>query len=277
MKIKNRLILVLIIVLCAGFITCENPIMRTWWEDEPEYIAITKLVPQVTYETIIEHEVVYRTVFVELDPIVIVETVIEEKYVYEIIIEKVPTFDPEEVKKLPPEELIKYLTDEQIKYIVSQQPPVMIMQSIRIVDIEFILFSGDQSVYNGNTATAGGTSLTSAEKNTNDITIKNMVQALIDNPKYMLILHGHANPTTATQSEIKELMDLSIARADNVCVELNKAYGGDLKAEDRVSTSGYGGEKNLSVSSSTYAGLNRRVEMILFEIITTKTTGNVEF
>ncbi|MDR0472936.1 MAG: hypothetical protein LBH43_04635, partial [Treponema sp.] len=78
---KSKLAYCLIALAYVCLVTCENQIMKKWWEEpkepEVEYVPITKMVPQVTYETIIEHEFIYETVFVHLPPEVIYETVIE--------------------------------------------------------------------------------------------------------------------------------------------------------------------------------------------------------
>jgi hypothetical protein len=301
--------------------------MKKWWEEpkepEVEYVPITKMVPQVTYETIIEHEFIYETVFVQLPPELIHDTIIEYQTIYETIIEYVPEYvfevikeieyvtiyetiiekitgspsdddiieyirehpteviniikkDPnwkvilkEIIREIPSDEIMTYLTDEQIKYIIQQQPPQVILQTITIIDIEYIIFSGDASAYNGNSP-SGGTNLTAQEKNTNETTLAAMAKALVDHPDYLMILHGHANPVTSSPTEIAELMSISTARANAVDVVLKAKFlglGGDIAGWDtRVSANGYGGEKNLSVTNSTYAGLNRRVEMILVRV-----------
>jgi hypothetical protein len=302
--------------------------MEKWWK-EPEvvYVPITKMVPQITYETVIEQEYIYKTVFVQLPAEVIYDTVIEYQTIYETIIEYVPEYvyeviteteyviiydkiyeevekivitppskediiqyikdNPAEViniikenpnwkeilkeiiKEIPPGEIITYLTDDQIKYIISQQPPQLILQTITIINIEYIIFSGDASVYNGNSPT-GGTNLNTQEKNSNDTSVSAMAKALVDHPDYLIMLHGHANPTSFTEGETLELMKLSEDRARAVetalrgkFMALNSGTGID---DDRVSVSGYGGDKNLFGSNSTYTGLNRRVEMILVRV-----------
>jgi outer membrane protein OmpA-like peptidoglycan-associated protein len=86
-----------------------------------------------------------------------------------------------------------------------------------------------------------------------------------------MILHGHANPTDPNdKNEVDVLKELSLARAQAVETMLKAKFvqlrGNITNWNDRVSTTGYGGEKNLSVTNSTYAGLNRRVEMILVRV-----------
>jgi hypothetical protein len=335
--------------------------MKTWWEDpEPEYVPITKMVPQVTHETVyntIYEQVIqyvpqyiyetitntkYVTVYEEVIkevPIYIYETVVEKEYetvyktefvtVYETIHDTVevkidvpptdeqikqyildhtteiiavikndPEFkiiikeyirdhfdevikiinespDKDEIirkiiESIPPEEIMNYLTKEQIKYILEQQPPQIILQKIQIIDIEYIIFAGNAKVYNGPPESGASTSLTAEEKSSNSKSVAAIAAALKKNPEYLIMLHGHANPTDFTDGETVQLMELSLNRAKAVEAELKKQFkaanGGTDIEDTRVSVSGYGGEKNLFSSNSTYAGLNRRVEMILVRV-----------
>jgi arsenate reductase-like glutaredoxin family protein len=406
---KNKkliLILSLIAFVSICFIACENPIINKWWVDkaEPEYIPLFKIVPQVSYETIIQEEIVYKTVFVQLPPETVYQIVYEEKPVYEYIYEQLPPEviyetvevvktvyqdvvqyiyvktppdkdsiiewlkdpanqgdveeivekikelypdafteyvdvpvppeiiyqeveviktvyqdvvqyiyeqtppdkdsiiqwlkDPtnqgdveeiirtikeqipidvikEIIKEIPPKDIMDYLTDEQIQYIVSKQPPQKIFQSIKIIGIEYVLFAGDSSVVNGPHGTGAQTNLTDEEKAYNTSTIQEMAELLNNNPTYIAMLHGHANPVTFTDGEKSDLTKLSNDRANDVkrvlLTEYNKlpANPDNPAFDDRVSTSGYGGEKVLFGNNTTYTALNRRVEMILFEIVTT--------
>ncbi|GBU29488.1 hypothetical protein R84B8_03055 [Treponema sp. R8-4-B8] len=207
----------------------------------------------------------------------------------EEIIKEIKDLIPEDVikeiiKEIPPKDIMEYLTDEQIQYIVSQQPSHMILQSIRIIGIEYVIFAGDSSVVNGPHGPNANTNLTDQEKAFNSSTIKEMAQQLEDHPSYLIMLHGHANPTLFTEGETVELSQLSNDRANDVRRVLMAEYNGingenpinytnpsdnpDLK--DRVSCSGYGGEKVLFGNNTAYTALNRRVEMILFEIVTTE-------
>ena len=407
---KNRkLVYCLTALACVCFVNCENPIMKKWWmgsePQEVEYVPIVKMIPQVTYATIIEHDVVNQVIIQQLPPEVIYQTIIQEVkkevpvYIYETVIEKVPEIiyetvteyqtvyepiveevpvyvyetviqeipvyvyetiiekeieektvyetvyqtvyetvyqtvhdtvtiirDPTEdeikdyirdheteiielikddpdfdklikeyimnhmtevielikndpdfediikeiIQTIPPDELITYLTDEQIKYIIQQQPPQIILQTIDIIDIEYIIFAGNAIIYNGPHAAGANTDLTPQEKSSNDAAITAMAQSLKDHPDYLMILHGHANPTSSNPSEVEDLMTISKARADAVNVVLKEKFsqlGGDITGWDtRVSSKGYGGEKNLTVTDSIYSGLNRRVEMILVRI-----------
>jgi len=343
---KNKtviLIFSLIVFVSICFTACENPIINTWWVDkpeEPEYIPLLKSVP-INYDTVIEYEPVYKTIFVQLPPKTIYETVYVDKPVYEYIyeqlppeviyqtvevIKEVPVYEtvyqdviqyiptppdkdtviqwltdpsneddvkeiikiikeliPEEVikeiiKEIPPKDIIEYLTDEQIQYIVSQQPAKKILQSIKIIGIEYVLFAGDSSVVNGSHGSGAQTDLTDQEKAYNLSTIQEMAQLLRDNPTYIAMLHGHANPVTFTEGETSDLKKLSNDRANDVKRVLLDDYNklpvnpDNPAFDDRVSTSGYGGEKVLFGNNTTYTNLNRRVEMILFEIVTTTTT-----
>jgi outer membrane protein OmpA-like peptidoglycan-associated protein len=94
-------------------------------------------------------------------------------------------------------------------------------------------------------------------------------------PTYIAMLHGHANPVTFTDGEKGDLIKLSNDRANAVKLALLNEYDkltpnpANPPFNDRVSTSGYGGEKVLFGDNSSYTPLNRRVELILFEIVTT--------
>jgi len=328
----------LFLLACVCFVTCENPIMEKWWVDpEQEYVPITKMVPQVTYETVIEHDIVYKQVFVQLPPEIVHDTIVKEVekdvpvYIYQTIIEQVPqiiyvnitnnittnmSYDtinnsindnaketvagpPSEadiikyikehsdevlniikgqdnrkdilkeiIKDIPPEDLVNYLTDEQIKYIIQQQPPQIILQTLNIVDIEYIIFAGSANQYNGPPGPGANTSLTAQEKSSNDVSVSGIAKALKNNANYLIMLHGHANPTTLNDpDEIGDLMKLSEDRAKAVEAELRKQYkainGGTDIDDSRVTVSGYGGEKNLFGQNTAYTALNRRVEMIL--------------
>jgi hypothetical protein len=312
--------------------------MKTWWaepqpeskEPEVEYVPIMKMVPQVSYETIIQHDVIYEPVFVQLPPEIIHDTIIETQTIYETVIKEVPVYvyqtitetkyetiyqtiekivhdtvtvtaPPAEedilnyirdhtteliniikeednwkeilkeiIRDIPPDEIINYLSDEQIRYIINQQPPQIILQTIQIIDIEYIIFAGNADQYNGPHGAGAATDLSAQEKSSNDASVSDMALALKDHPDYLIMLHGHANPTNFTDGEIGELKKLSEDRAKSVEAELRtrfKTINDGLDIEDtRVSVSGYGGEKNLFGSNSVYAGLNRRVEMILVRV-----------
>jgi len=171
------------------------------------------------------------------------------------------------IKLITPDQIMNYLTEDQIKYILEQQPPEVILQTITIIDIEYIIFAGNADQYNGPPGTGGNTPLTSQEKGSNDASVSDIAKALKDHPDYLIMLHGHANPTAFTDAEIGDLEKLSVDRAKAVEVKLREQYkainGGTDIDDTRVSVSGYGGEKVLFGNNSAYTPLNRRVEMIL--------------
>jgi outer membrane protein OmpA-like peptidoglycan-associated protein len=332
----KKLVIGLAAITAIAIITCKNPIMEKWWEDndtnaknpETEIVLITKMVPQVVYETIVEavkeYEYVYEEIIVKI-PEYIYESIIKYETIYETILINVPEYiytiiveyekvyeviyetlydiivrapnedeikdyitnnvveviniikdDPayitiikEIISSVPPEEIYLYLTDEQIRYVIQAQPPSVILQAVNIIDIEFIVFSGNTTSYNG-TAPAGSTNLTAQERSSNDAILNGMAKALFQHPDYLIMLHGHANPTTFTDGETLELTQLSIDRANSVEAVLRTRFrsesGGTEIDSSRVTASGYGGSKNLFGANSSYAGLNRRVEMILVQI-----------
>jgi len=266
--------------------------------------VFVNLPPEVIHDTIVETQTIYETIIKEV-PVYITQVITKTEYVtvyqeVEKIVPGTPTEDEikqyikdhtnevinilktesnwetilkEIINAIPPEEIIKYLNDDQIKYIIKQQPPQLVLQTLSVIDIEYIIFSGDASAYNGDAPTKSGTSLTAQEKTTNNNTISAMAKAYKDNPDYLMILHGHANPTNPNDpTEVATLKTLSEARAKAVEAILKTNViniGGNTSDWDkRLSTQGYGGENNLvgSVNNSTYAGLNRRVEMILVRV-----------
>jgi hypothetical protein len=246
-------------------------------DEQKEYIetllppnVIVKEVPQYIHDT--EYVPVYQYIY---------ET--EYQTIYEEITrDPTPEEIQEFIKQLTPEYVLKYLTDEQFQYIKEQIPPEVIiqqlppqvwLQSILIVDIEYIIFSGDATVYNANSPTAGGTSLTTQEKATNEDIVKAMAEAL-RNADYMLILHGHANPVTGTAAEAVQLAQISLDRANAVRDKLELVYTGGETLDNRITTKGYGGVRNVTMTgSSATSSLNRRVDAILFTIDTTQVSG----
>jgi hypothetical protein len=266
-----------------------------------EYIY-EQLPPEVIYEVVVEiqKETEYVTVYEEIEKIVEIQTPPDKDTIIEwlkdpankddveeiirIIKESIPVDVIKEIiKEISPENIIEYLTDEQIEYIVKQQPPQMILQSIKIIGIEYVIFAGDSPTVNGAPVPPATTQLTAQEKAYNTSTIGYMAQLLKDNPTYIIMLHGHANPISFTEGEKSELTTLSNNRATDVrrvlMTEYNKLDGNrpasyeNPNLKDRVSCSGYGGEKTLFGNNTTYTALNRRVEMILFEIATTVVDG----
>jgi len=256
--------LALILLVCANFTTCQNPIIEKWWVDDAEedfsYVAIIKDVPYLVYQTIVEKEYIYETV-------------------YQTLVVEIPVI--------------------QTEYVDRPIPPEIMMQYIDIIGIDFVIFAGNGISYNSdahnantlpgcNHLASNGTNLTDEEKAYNDAVIKDMVIDLKlhdglhpapDNEKYFVILHGHANPVTYTAAETAELAAISSARADAVAAELNAKYGGNLGdgGEKRMTTRGYGGGRNISGSGSAYASLNRRVEVILFTVNTSAVKSAGDF
>ena len=285
MKKRNILPMMgLIFLVLTAFTTCENPIIKQWWtsSDNPDnnydydYIAIQKDVPKIVYETIIEEKVIYQKI----------ESMINITS---------PVFVPDN-KPIPPE---------------------ILMQYINIVDIEYIIFSGDSITYNGPAVSPAITNLTTQERTSNNNIVINVENALFDNDgsgatnTFFLILHGHANPQNPNDSvEAAELARISQARADSVFDAFKWKHdianrvlltGGlpdptipfssppytetsydngidvphitpDQPFNDRITTKGYGGENNLAGNNSSYAGLNRRVEVILFTVVDPQTS-----
>jgi len=294
---KIKLLLHLTALVCVFFAACENPIVEKWWEEPgPEYVPIKKNIPVVTQQTV--YETIYKQV-VQYVPEYIYQTITEYQTVYQKVIEEVPmpvteedvieyikknfdkvmtiineSPDKEEIIKtiiqsIPADKMVDYLTVDQIQYILEQQPAHVILQTINIIDIEYIIFAGNAEAYNGPHGDGGNTDLTDEEKSSNDKSVAAIAKALKDNPDYLIMLHGHANPTEFTESEKDKLEALSLSRANAVEAELKtqfkKLSGTDIE-DTRVSVSGYGGEKTLYGSNTAYAALNRRVEMILIRL-----------
>ena len=141
-----------------------------------------------------------------------------------------------------------------------------LLQNINIIDVQFILFSGDQVLYNSPAVFPATTDLSDAEKATNDRIISNVATILRQNPSFVAILHGHANPQTPNPDEAAELMRISIERARSVEAQL-LSRGIDRR---RLTANGYGGELNISDSHLGYPVLNRRVEIIIANITTSR-------
>jgi len=254
MKIKNAFYIFGLAFAFLCFSTCdfENPIIGQWWEEEEEedynYVAIIKDVPLLIYETIIETETIYETI----------------------------------IQQLPPE----IITEYEYVYIDRPLPPEILLQHIDIISIEFIIFSGDQVKYNWPAKPPANSNVTLQEQNTNNEIVGQVVNALKENEEYFLILHGHANALTGSMQEVSELTQISNDRAESVRDAIAWVYNGnslppgtnppletvieemdtshDLAA--RTTTRGYGGGRSIAGSSTAYAGLNRRVEAILFKI-----------
>jgi outer membrane protein OmpA-like peptidoglycan-associated protein len=244
--------------------------MEKWWEEDPFYVPIIKtLPPEEIYKTVVNTVYIYEKIYEQLPLGIITQDVTDGA-----ILAYIAT--------IPPETLFQNLTDAQKQYIkekippeviIQQLPQQIILQSISIVDIEYIIFSGDATTYNANSPTSGGTSLTSQERATND-DIVNVLAQMLRNADYMLILHGHANPVTGTLAEASQLDQISLARANAVKTKLETIYSGGVPLDTRITTKGYGGVRTVSTTgTSSTSSLNRRVEAILFTIDTTSMIG----
>ena len=189
-------------------------------------------------------------------------------------VEEEPDYEYIPILKNIPIPEITYQTIIESVEVWKTIPPEKVLQSIEIIGIDYIIFAGNSDTFNGDPVPATGTHLTPQEMEYNTSTIEGVATMLKDNPDYLVLLHGHANPTTFTDGETVELMQLSQDRADAVAAELETEYEKPSVANEpldqsRMSVSGYGGEKILFGNNSPYTSLNRRVEVILFRIKTT--------
>jgi len=205
MKNKNLIIFISILAFTCLIAACENPIMERWWVDnnrshvcppgDPNHVCppgTIILVPSVVVE-IVEKEVI--------------EYIYE--YIYQIIIPHWPTVPP---PSLPAIEVIA--------------------EHIHILNIDFIIFAGNQEQFNLGPGAGASTYLTPEETRRNNFIALEMAQSLdyqweriimgsaTDEFPYFLILHGHANPVTGTLGEITELTALSENRAASVKREM---------------------------------------------------------
>jgi len=175
------------------------------------------------------------------------------------------------IKQLPPE--IKYIFIEVIHTVVSTLPPdkEVILQNLTVIDIEYIIFAGNSVEYNGPPGIAGGTALTAAQINTNNAYLDSMAQTLAANPDFLVIIHGHANPTEpgpgepghdpdAFAADLEDCKRIAKERADAVA-ERFKLKG---IADDRIKTNGFGGTR--TIGDPSHPELNRRVEIIIISV-----------
>jgi hypothetical protein len=186
------------VLMLAGmcFFACENPIMERWWRDrEPEVI----IVPSDPGEPAPAPgpSGPPQIIFV---PQIVVETIIEEHW--DTIFVMVPT-------------------------IVQQR----IVEHIEILEIDFIIFAGDQDQFNGLPFGTAVSALTNDEISRNNLIVRQFGKAIFDqwalvqstggvvadNPNlpYFLILHGHANPVIGDANELLDLRNLSTHRASS--------------------------------------------------------------
>ena len=233
---KTGLLLVLIL-LCAGFTTCnlQNNVIEPWWEqDDFEYVAIIKDIPILVYQTIIETRW---------------ETVIEK------VIEKVPVYINQ---TLPPEILLQYIDIRDIQFIIFAG--------------ESIEYNGPpgRDAVDGWPAVSGTTPLSPQEIQTNNLIAEYLAEQMEEETEFFLILHGHANLVSGSISEAAELAFISEERAKSVKEEIEDLFIGagndESELQDRITARGYGGGRNLSGPTSPYSALNRRVEAILFSV-----------
>ena len=168
------------------------------------------------------------------------------------------------IVKTVPYTVYEAIYETIIKETLVPGDPVTVLQSIKIHAIEYILFSGDQYLYNYPAATGAASNLTEQEKKSNNLTRDAMIQGLINHPTWKLILHGHANPANNTLEEFEDVKILGEKRAEAVLHELPPIF----QNPDITTVASYGGDRTLYGVNSTYAALNRRVEMILFEVAT---------
>ena len=155
------------------------------------------------------------------------------------------------------------------------------LQNIRVINIEYVIFAGNQTLYNDKDSIPAGlpSTLTTAQQAYNTSIINLTAKLLKNNADYRVILHGHANPTIdaevdpqGAEDEIEELMTISISRANNTAVALREEFvnnfnGSVSNINSRMRATGYGGGLNVT-SAGDQPSLNRRVEVIVFTIDT---------
>ena len=172
------------------------------------------------------------------------------------------------IKRLPPQ--IKYIFVEVMNTI--QAPGEVIIQSLDIIEIQYIIFAGNQTEYNNRQPAPPGTSwLTDAQFNTNRAYIASMVQTLRDNPDFFVVIHGHANPTLQPgqpgyELDLADCERIAQERADSVAQEF-ESWG--INAS-RIKTNGFA--SNRPIADPTHPELNRRVEVIIVNITSIEVT-----
>jgi len=175
------------------------------------------------------------------------------------------------IKQLPPE--IQYIFIEVIHTVVTTLPPDtdLILQNLTVIEIEYIIFAGNSVEYNGPPGPGGGTVLTTAQMNTNNAYLSSMRQTLTNNPNYIVVIHGHANPVLpgpgepghdpdAFAAELVDCKRIAQERADAVAEQFT-LNGVDAA---RIKTNGFGGTR--TIADPSHPELNRRVEVIIISI-----------
>jgi len=148
-------------------------------------------------------------------------------------------------------------------------PPTEIVRQIRIVGVYYIDFAGNSTVFNG-AANAGGipggggtTNLTPLQITGNNNAITAVTNIMRVNPEFILQLSGHANPVNPDDpNEMGDLRWLSTKRADAV-LDVFKDRGVPQGSMINI------GFNDKLYGDSAHGNLNRVVEIIIMEIITT--------
>jgi len=150
-------------------------------------------------------------------------------------------------EKTPP--VIQYV--ETIKTL----PPNEIIKRIMISEVEFILFGPDIGQYN--------IGIDHDAQGLNELVLNSIAKTLKENSNLRVRIEGHANPVTANPHEAKELMTLSMLRA-NVVAEQLKTKG---IREEQIVVIAYGGTRTVT-SEHDIRNRNRRVELIVIQVNT---------
>jgi len=162
-------------------------------------------------------------------------------------------------EQLPPEVVPVYV--EVIKEVILTLPPNQILQNVEVYSIDYILFSGGSTEFN---EPGNGTNLTDTEMQRNLEVIRQTGIATQDIPNRMVMVIGHANPTTPADFQNplnQELMSISTARANTV-----KGILSIYIPPEKIMVKGQGAKKVLD--GAGHPELNRRAEIIIFEIDT---------